>query len=83
MLFFNNKTRLKEDAIIGLIFTGFFGLGLFMVSVSPVPIDIQTIIMGNVLAITRSDTIQLAIIGGVTLARAGNQVEGPDGGVLR
>ncbi|MGV0878487.1 metal ABC transporter permease [Martelella sp. FLE1502] len=68
MLFFNNKTRLKEDAIIGLIFTGFFGLGLFMVSVSPVPIDIQTIIMGNVLAITRSDTIQLAIIGGVTLA---------------
>ena len=67
MLFFNNKTRLKEDAIIGLIFTGFFGLGLFMVSVSPVPIDIQTIIMGNVLAITRSDTIQLAIIGGVTL----------------
>ncbi|MGV0908855.1 metal ABC transporter permease [Martelella sp. FOR1707] len=68
MLFFNNKTRLKEDAIIGLIFTGFFGLGLFMVSISPVPIDIQTIIMGNVLAITRSDTIQLAIIGGVTLA---------------
>jgi len=67
MLFFNNKTRLKEDAIIGLIFTGFFGLGLFMVSVSPVPIDIQTIIMGNVLAITRSGTIQLAIIGGVTL----------------
>ncbi|AQZ53565.1 metal ABC transporter permease [Martelella mediterranea] len=67
MLFFNNKTRLKEDAIIGLIFTGFFGLGLFMVSISPVPIDIQTIIMGNVLAITRSDTIQLAIIGGVTL----------------
>ena len=68
MLFFNKKTKLKEDAIIGLIFTGFFGLGLFMVSVSPVPIDIQTIIMGNVLAITRSDTIQLVIIGGVTLA---------------
>ena len=67
MLFFNNKTILKEDAIIGLIFTGFFGLGLFMGSVSPVPIDIQTIIMGNVLAITRSDTIQLASIGGVTL----------------
>ena len=68
MLFFNRKTKLKEDAIIGLIFTGFFGLGLFMVSVSPVPIDIQSIIMGNVLAITRSDTIQLVIIGGVTLS---------------
>ena len=71
MLFFNNKTEMFVEAwkaIIGLIFTSFFGLGLFMVSVSPVPIDIQTIIMGNVLAITRSDTIQLAIIGGVTLA---------------
>ncbi|MET3598470.1 metal ABC transporter permease [Martelella mangrovi] len=67
MLFFNRKTKLKEDAIIGLIFTGFFGLGLFMASVSPIPIDIQTIIMGNVLAITRSDTIQLVIIGGLSL----------------
>ena len=28
-------TRLKQDAVIGLIFTSFFGLGLFMVSLSP------------------------------------------------
>ena len=26
---------LKHDAVIGLIFTSFFGLGLFMVSLSP------------------------------------------------
>ena len=30
MLFLNRATRLKEDAIIGMIFTSFFGLGLFM-----------------------------------------------------
>jgi manganese/iron transport system permease protein len=35
MLFLNQRTGLKEDTIIGLIFTSFFGLGLFMVSVSP------------------------------------------------
>jgi len=67
MLFLNQRTGLKEDAIIGLIFTSFFGLGLFMVSVSPVAVDVQTIILGNILAITPSDTIQLAIIGFVCL----------------
>ena len=67
MMFLNQRTRLKEDAIIGLSFTSFFGLGLFMVSVSPVPVDVQTIILGNILAITPSDTIQLVIIGVVCL----------------
>ncbi|MBC8130297.1 MAG: metal ABC transporter permease [Rhizobiaceae bacterium] len=67
MLFLNQRTKLKEDAIIGLIFTSFFGLGLFMVSVAPTSINVQTIILGNVLAITPADTLQLAIIAGVSL----------------
>lgn len=67
MLFLNQRTRLKEDAIIGLIFSSFFGLGLFMVSLSPVSVNIQTIIQGNILAITPEDTLQLVIIGGVSL----------------
>lgn len=68
MLFLNQRTRLKEDAIIGLIFTSFFGLGLFMVSLSPTSVNIQTIVLGNILAITPEDTLQLAIIGFVSLA---------------
>ena len=67
MLFLNQRTRLKEDVIIGLIFTSFFGLGLFMVSLSPTSVDIQTIMLGNILAITPSDTVQLAAIGGISL----------------
>jgi manganese/iron transport system permease protein len=67
MLFLNQRTKLKQDAIIGLIFTSFFGLGLFMVSLSPTSVNIQTIVLGNILAITPYDTIQLAIIGGVSL----------------
>lgn len=67
MMFLNQRTRLKEDAIIGLIFSSFFGLGLFMVSLSPTSINIQTIILGNILAITPADTLQLALIGGITL----------------
>jgi len=68
MLFLNQRSGLKEDAIIGIIFTSFFGLGLFMVSLSPTSVSIQTITMGNILAITPGDTLQLAIIGFVTLA---------------
>ncbi len=68
MLFLNQRSGLKEDTIIGIIFTSFFGLGLFMVSLSPTSVSVQTITMGNILAITPSDTLQLAIIGFVTLA---------------
>jgi manganese/iron transport system permease protein len=67
MLFLNQRTKLKEDAIIGLIFTSFFGLGLFMVSVSPTSVDIQTIVLGNILAVTPSDTLQLVVIAVVSL----------------
>ncbi|MEZ2224438.1 metal ABC transporter permease [Rhizobium sp. RCC_161_2] len=68
MLFLNQRTKLKEDAIIGLIFSSFFGLGLFIVSLKPAAVNIQTIVLGNILAITPEDTFQLAIIGFVSLA---------------
>lgn len=67
MLFLNQRTKLKEDAIIGLIFTSFFGLGLFMVSLAPTSVNIQTIVLGNILAITPADTLQLVLISGVSL----------------
>lgn len=68
MLFLNERTKLKEDAIIGLIFSSFFGLGLFMISLKPTAVSIQTIVLGNILAITPEDILQLAIIGFVSLA---------------
>lgn len=68
MLFLNQRTKLREDAIIGLTFSSFFALGLFMVSLRPMAVNIQTIVLGNVLAITPGDTLQLAIIGFVSLA---------------
>ena len=67
MLFLSERSGLKVDVIIGMIFTSFFGIGLFIVSVNPMSVSIQTIIMGNILAITPEDTLQLAIIGFVSL----------------
>lgn len=68
MLFLSDRSGLKVDVIIGIIFTSFFGVGLFMASVSPMAISIDTITMGNILAITPEDTLQLAIIGVVSMA---------------
>ncbi len=68
MLFLSDRSGLKVDVIIGIIFTSFFGLGLFMASVNPMAVSVQTITMGNILAITPEDTLQLAIIGFVSLA---------------
>ena len=67
MLFLTERSGLKVDVIIGLIFTSFFGLGLFIVSINPMAISVQTITMGNILAITPEDTLQLALIGLVSL----------------
>ncbi len=67
MLFLSRRSKLKEDAIIGLIFSSFFGLGLFMISISPASVNIQTIVLGNILAITPADSLQLLIISVVSL----------------
>ncbi|TKW66410.1 MAG: metal ABC transporter permease [Paracoccus denitrificans] len=68
MLFLSERSGLKVDVVIGLIFTSFFGLGLFLVSVNPIAVDLQTITMGNILTVSAADTLQLVIIGVVSIA---------------
>ena len=40
MLFIKKYSNLKDDAIIGLVFTTFFGIGLFLISIQPMSISI-------------------------------------------
>lgn len=63
MFLLNQRTRLKEDVIIGLIFSSFFALGLFIISLNPVSVNIQSIILGNILALPPEDILQLTVIG--------------------
>ena len=67
MLFLNKETKLKEDAIIGIVFTSFFALGLFMISLNPTSVDIKKIIFGNILAISDFDLKQLIIVSSISL----------------
>jgi manganese/iron transport system permease protein len=68
MQFVKQHSRLREDAVIGLVFTSLFALGLLMASIWPTSVSIQTIVLGNILAISNEDVVQVAIIAGVSLA---------------
>ena len=68
MTFIRSQTRLREDAVIGLVFTGFFAAGLLIVSINPTAVNVQSIVLGNILAISDGDAIQVVIISAVTLA---------------
>lgn len=65
--YIKSQTRLKEDAVIGVVFTGLFALGLVLVTKIPSNIDLFHILFGNVLGISDSDIIQTLIAGTLTL----------------
>ena len=67
MGFVKTKTRLREDAVIGVVFTAFFALGLLLISLFPSQVDLRSIVFGNILGISNSDIVQVLIISGVTL----------------
>jgi manganese transport system permease protein len=60
--FVKQKSRIKEDTVIGLVFTGFFALGLVLVSKVRSNIDLTHILFGNVLGISSSDLQQTLLI---------------------
>jgi manganese/iron transport system permease protein len=68
MLFVRRQTRLREDAVIGLVFTTLFALGLLIASMRPTAVSIQTIVLGNILAIADEDVVQVVIIAVTSLA---------------
>jgi manganese/iron transport system permease protein len=71
MAFVRQATALREDAVIGVVFSAFFAAGLVIASVNPISVNIQTIVLGNVLGISDGDAYQVAIIGAITLAVLG------------
>jgi manganese/iron transport system permease protein len=71
MGFVKTKTRLREDAVIGVVFTAFFALGLLLISLYPSQVDLRSIVFGNILGISDPDIAQVLIISAVTLVVLG------------
>ena len=67
MAFVKHASRLREDAVIGLVFTSLFALGLLMASIWPTSVSIQTIVLGNILAIADEDVVQVAVIAAASM----------------
>ncbi len=67
MGFVKTKTRLREDAVIGVVFTAFFAFGLLLISLYPSEIDLRSIIFGNILGISNRDIVQMLIISAATV----------------
>lgn len=62
-----DTSRTKEDAAIGVVFTTMFAFGLVLISVTPSQVNLNHIIFGNLLGVSRSDLIQVAILGAIVL----------------
>ena len=66
--FVKQKSRIKEDTVIGLVFTGFFALGLVLVSKIKSNIDLMQILFGSPLGISRADVNQTLIISFIVIS---------------
>jgi len=66
--YIKQMTRIKEDTVIGLVFTGFFALGLTLISKVRSSIDLSHILFGNVLGISSADILQTVVISVLVLA---------------
>lgn len=67
MAILKQLSNLREDAIIGFIFTTFFAAGLLLISINPTAVSINAIIFGNMIGIADEDLWQIIIIAGVSL----------------
>ncbi|TXR54813.1 metal ABC transporter permease [Reinekea thalattae] len=52
-------SSLREDAIIGFVFTTFFAAGMLIISLNPTSININAVILGNILIISQYDLYQI------------------------
>ena len=62
MTIIKQTTTLREDAVIGLVFTSFLAFGLLLTSINPVAVNLTAIVLGNILAISDADALQVSII---------------------
>jgi len=60
--FFAENSRLKEDTVMGVVFSGMFALGLVLVSLANIQLHIDQILFGNILGLNWGDVIETSVI---------------------
>ncbi|HEY9247857.1 MAG TPA: metal ABC transporter permease [Rariglobus sp.] len=62
-----NNSRVKEDTVMGVVFTGMFALGLVLFSKTPSELHLDHILFGNILGITRGQIVETCVLAGIAL----------------
>jgi manganese/iron transport system permease protein len=65
--YLKEHSRVKEDTVMGIVFSGMFGFGLVLFTKVETDQHLNHILFGNVLGVTARDLIETAIIAGGTL----------------
>ncbi|SIT74868.1 metal ABC transporter permease [Edaphobacillus lindanitolerans] len=65
--FVSEKSRIKNDSAIGIIFSAFFALGIILMAKAASSVDLTSILFGNVLAVRSADMWTTLAIGTIVL----------------
>ncbi len=66
--FIQQNSRIKEDTVMGVVFSGMFAFGLVLFSRTESDMHLDHILVGNILGIRHSQVWQSLALGGVVLA---------------
>lgn len=67
MGFIKEKSKIKSDTSIGIVFSAFLALGILLITIIQTPIDLNNILFGNVLTVLESERILTYIVVGIVI----------------
>jgi manganese/iron transport system permease protein len=65
--YLKENSRVKEDTVMGIVFSGMFGFGLVIFTKVETDMHLNHILFGNVLGVSVQDLLETALIAGGTL----------------
>jgi manganese/iron transport system permease protein len=66
--YLKDNSRVKEDTVMGIVFSGMFGFGLVLFTKVETDQHLNHILFGNMLGVTSRDLLETAVVGGGALA---------------
>ena len=63
--YLKENSRIKEDTVMGVVFSGMFGLGLVLYVKIQTDVHLDHILFGDMLGVTSRDIVETAIIAAV------------------
>ncbi len=65
--YLKERSRVKEDTVMGIVFSGMFGIGLVLFTKIETDQHLLHVLFGNLLGVTNQDVIETAAVAGITL----------------